>query len=156
MEQLEIELDTIRSQTEEYKLIDRIIATRETEEGRWQNPEGGLEYLVKWNRLSYSEATWEPVDEISDEFQAQIDAFLDRQQSTQVPHRSALYLKKRPVYKPFQKQPDYLVGGELRDFQLLGVNWMAHLWHNHLNGILADEMVGLFSHTYEIVLLTKQ
>lgn len=38
------------------------------------------------------------------------------------------------------KQPDMLVGGTLKDYQLKGLQWMVSLYNNHLNGILADEM----------------
>lgn len=31
--------------------------------------------------------------------------------------------------------------GEMRGYQLQGLNWMVSLHHNGLNGILADEMV---------------
>ncbi|KAI8336435.1 SNF2 family N-terminal domain-containing protein [Choanephora cucurbitarum] len=37
-------------------------------------------------------------------------------------------------------QPDILVGGRLKDYQLKGLQWMVSLYNNHLNGILADEM----------------
>lgn len=30
----------------------------------------------------------------------------------------------------------------MRDYQVAGLNWMASLHHNGINGILADEMVG--------------
>lgn len=32
--------------------------------------------------------------------------------------------------------------GEMRDYQIRGLNWMISLYENGLNGILADEMVG--------------
>lgn len=32
-------------------------------------------------------------------------------------------------------------GGKMRDYQVQGLNWMASLHHNGINGILADEMV---------------
>ncbi|CAI9108670.1 OLC1v1008336C1 [Oldenlandia corymbosa var. corymbosa] len=38
------------------------------------------------------------------------------------------------------KQPAMLVGGELRSYQLEGLQWMLSLFNNSLNGILADEM----------------
>lgn len=38
------------------------------------------------------------------------------------------------------KQPD-VKGGKMRDYQIQGLNWMAALHHNGINGILADEMV---------------
>jgi chromodomain-helicase-DNA-binding protein 1 len=139
IEQLEIELDLHRELLKDYMKCDRVIATRVAE------TDGGVEYLCKWLRLPYSDVTWESAEDISDEFQKEIDEFLDRNQSVNLPHKSGLYLKKRSEYKPFQKQPEYLIGGELRDFQIIGVNWMAHLWHNNKNGILADEMVFFIS-----------
>ena len=41
---------------------------------------------------------------------------------------------------PLRKQPHVLRGGELRDYQLEGVNWLASLYANGAHGILADEM----------------
>jgi len=32
-------------------------------------------------------------------------------------------------------------GGQMRDYQVQGLNWMVGLNHNGINGILADEMV---------------
>lgn len=34
-----------------------------------------------------------------------------------------------------------VIKGEMRAYQLQGLNWMVSLHHNGLNGILADEMV---------------
>ena len=34
-----------------------------------------------------------------------------------------------------------VIHGEMRGYQLQGLNWMVSLHHNGLNGILADEMV---------------
>ena len=31
--------------------------------------------------------------------------------------------------------------GEMRDYQIRGLNWMISLYENGINGILADEMV---------------
>jgi ATP-dependent helicase STH1/SNF2 len=38
-------------------------------------------------------------------------------------------------------QPRLLVGGQLKEYQLKGLQWMVSLYNNRLNGILADEMV---------------
>ena len=51
------------------------------------------------------------------------------------------------------KQPDMLVGGELKEYQVKGLEWMVSLFNNHLNGILADEM-GLGKTIQTIALLT--
>ena len=39
-----------------------------------------------------------------------------------------------------EKQPDILVGGTLKEYQIKGLQWMVSLYNNRLNGILADEM----------------
>jgi len=44
------------------------------------------------------------------------------------------------------QQPSILVGGDLKEYQLAGLQWMVSLYNNKLNGILADEM-GLVSTT---------
>ncbi|VDI05425.1 adenosinetriphosphatase, partial [Mytilus galloprovincialis] len=40
----------------------------------------------------------------------------------------------------FEKTPSFIEGGEMRDYQLRGLNWMISLNRNDINGILADEM----------------
>ena len=38
-------------------------------------------------------------------------------------------------------QPSVIKGGDMRKYQLEGLNWLIHLFDNGINGILADEMV---------------
>lgn len=40
----------------------------------------------------------------------------------------------------FDASPFYIKNGELRDYQVRGLNWMISLYENGINGILADEM----------------
>jgi SWI/SNF-related matrix-associated actin-dependent regulator of chromatin subfamily A member 5 len=40
----------------------------------------------------------------------------------------------------FTESPWYIKGGEMRDYQVRGLNWMISLFENGINGILADEM----------------
>lgn len=40
----------------------------------------------------------------------------------------------------FEDSPSYIVAGEMRDYQVRGLNWMISLYENGINGILADEM----------------
>ena len=40
----------------------------------------------------------------------------------------------------FDASPFYIKSGELRDYQVRGLNWMISLYENGINGILADEM----------------
>lgn len=42
----------------------------------------------------------------------------------------------------FETSPEYIKGGQMRDYQIRGLNWMISLYENRINGILADEMVG--------------
>ena len=39
-----------------------------------------------------------------------------------------------------EKQPSNLENGELKDYQLEGLNWLLKLYSMNINGILADEM----------------
>jgi ATP-dependent helicase STH1/SNF2 len=39
------------------------------------------------------------------------------------------------------KQSSLLTGGQLKEYQIKGLQWMVSLYNNRLNGILADEMV---------------
>jgi hypothetical protein len=38
------------------------------------------------------------------------------------------------------RQPSIMVGGDLKGYQLTGLQWLVSLYNNKLNGILADEM----------------
>jgi ATP-dependent helicase STH1/SNF2 len=49
------------------------------------------------------------------------------------------------------RQPSILVGGDLKEYQMTGLQWMVSLYNNKLNGILADEM-GLVSVVLSICL----
>ena len=40
----------------------------------------------------------------------------------------------------FTESPSYIKSGEMRDYQIHGLNWMIGLYENGINGILADEM----------------
>ncbi|KAH8234473.1 hypothetical protein KR038_011032 [Drosophila bunnanda] len=40
----------------------------------------------------------------------------------------------------FDASPAYIKSGEMRDYQIRGLNWMISLYENGINGILADEM----------------
>ncbi|KAG5360806.1 Nuclear protein STH1/NPS1 [Yarrowia sp. B02] len=57
------------------------------------------------------------------------------------------------VKETVTKQPSILVGGQLKEYQLKGLQWMVSLYNNSLNGILADEM-GLGKTIQSISLIT--
>ncbi|KAL0994230.1 hypothetical protein UPYG_G00119550 [Umbra pygmaea] len=48
--------------------------------------------------------------------------------------------KSANVLVRFEESPSYVKNGELRDYQVRGLNWMISLYENGINGILADEM----------------
>ena len=40
----------------------------------------------------------------------------------------------------FEETPFFVKNGEMRDYQVRGLNWMIACYENGINGILADEM----------------
>ncbi|KAF2260574.1 hypothetical protein CC78DRAFT_536329 [Lojkania enalia] len=40
----------------------------------------------------------------------------------------------------FRESPGYIKGGQMRDYQIAGLNWLISLHENGISGILADEM----------------
>ncbi|KAI0706827.1 transcription regulator [Cerioporus squamosus] len=119
-----------------HKTVERVIAQRENEVGQ-------VEYLCKWNGLAYDHCTWETLDEIRPIAKEQIDAFRLREAEAKFPFKSTVYPRhSRPAFEKITEDPPYLAatGGELKDFQLTGLNWLAYLWSKGENGILADEM----------------
>lgn len=137
IEQLDIEEETRRENFEEYKKVDRII---DSERVVLETGESALKYFVKWKRLNYDETTWELASEIAPHFPLQVKNFQNRQNSKILPANSASYGSNRPKFEKLTSQPAFIKNGELRDFQLTGLNWMAFLWSRDENGILADEM----------------
>ena len=57
------------------------------------------------------------------------------------------------IKEEVRAQPDMLVGGTLKEYQIKGLQWMISLYNNNLNGILADEM-GLGKTIQTISLIT--
>ncbi|CAO3634620.1 unnamed protein product [Mucor hiemalis] len=133
IEQQDINIARRRDEINDWRSVERVISMR----GSPPN----IEYFVKWRRLHYDECTWEDEDLISTDYQNEIDEYLEREQNMNIPHRSSTYPRgQRPQFSAFKSQPSYISGGELRDYQLHGVNWMYWLWCRNENGILADEM----------------
>ena len=106
--------------------------------------------LVKYKGLGYEDAVWEkaPTSEDGDRWLDFVAAYNDW-----VAGRYLRYPKQGPLKArlekaragPFnalekKKQPECLVGGELMNYQLDGLNWIYYQWYLQKNGILADEM----------------
>lgn len=127
-------LDKERQQEalEDYTKVERVVAVRD-EENR-------SEYLVKWKGLQYDECTWEAASLVSEHAQDKIDLFLDRTSRSWQSDRTESNPETRSRMSKLEEQPSYIQGGELREFQLKGLNFLALNWTRSNNVILADEM----------------
>ncbi|CAO1619514.1 unnamed protein product [Sympodiomycopsis kandeliae] len=109
------------------------------------------ELLVKWEDLEFAQATWQTAprfEQFNDEWTS---FFLSLQRFST---SRKVYIKEltdaefdileaerdRMHFQSVEHQPDYIVGGEMLDFQLEGLNWLRFGWQDHQPGILADEM----------------
>ncbi|XP_036005916.1 chromodomain-helicase-DNA-binding protein 2 isoform X2 [Fundulus heteroclitus] len=123
--------------TKQFQIVERIIAHSH------KTPASNEpEYLCKWMGLPYSECSWEDGALVKKKFQHCIDGFMSRNSSKTIPSKDCKVLKQRPRFVALKKQPSY-IGDEnlqLRDYQLDGLNWLAHSWCRCNSVILADEM----------------
>ena len=116
----------------DYTKVERVIGTRDGEEE--------TEYFVKWKALYYESCTWETATLVSEIAQEAIDSFLDRSsRSLSSDHKESNPNTRRP-HIPLREQPSYIKNGQLRDFQVVGLNFLAYNWSKNRNVILADEM----------------
>jgi chromodomain-helicase-DNA-binding protein 1 len=94
----------------------------------------------KGKRLPYEYCTWESGDLVIQIAAEQVDKYWDRSRSVQASKMTETNAATRRSYKKLEVQPSYIQWGELRDFQMKGLNWLAYNWTKGHNGILADEM----------------
>lgn len=141
IEQADVARETLRDQLREWCAVERVVARLD------RAPPLSPLYLCKWRELSYGECTWEKEEDIA-EFRAEIDAFEARRAAQQQqqpspsppPPRKEGGERARPAFEKLTQQPAFLRGGQLRDYQLEGLNWLLYSWCTGTNGILADEM----------------
>ncbi|XP_032061612.1 chromodomain-helicase-DNA-binding protein 1 isoform X2 [Aythya fuligula] len=110
----------------QYQIVERIIA-----HSNQKSAAGYPDYYCKWQGLPYSECSWEDGALIAKKFQTRIDEYFSRNQSKTTPFKDCKVLKQRPRFVALKKQPSYIGGQEsleLRDYQLNGLNWLAHSW----------------------------
>ncbi|PFH58256.1 hypothetical protein XA68_13973 [Ophiocordyceps unilateralis] len=131
-EQFFLDRERVEEAFEDYTKVERVVAVRDGDEE--------TEYFVKWKGLTYEECTWERASEISASFQDKIDQYLDRASRSWQSDRRETSLETRSRMTKLEKQPDYIQGGELRQFQLKGLNFLCLNWTRGNNVILADEM----------------
>jgi hypothetical protein len=95
---------------------------------------------TKNDRLKYLlDKTEKHFTEISSLLQKRVDgehAELDASKEKPSSYYATAHMRTEEV-----RQPTILVGGELKEYQITGLQWMVSLYNNNLNGILADEMV---------------
>lgn len=143
LEYLNIQAEERRTLHRKWLQVDRVVASREGD--------NGSEYFVLWKGLMYEECTWETANDIGD-YQPLIDEFLAREQQQYNVTNANKFKKDRPRFTKIKQQPEWLVGGTLRDYQMIGLNWLAQLWCQNLNGILADGTFLFLSLTTLLVL----
>ncbi|ODH44691.1 hypothetical protein ACO22_00849 [Paracoccidioides brasiliensis] len=117
---------------EDYKLAERVIGSREID--------GETQYYVKWKRLFYDSCTWEPASLVSEIAQREIDRYLDRCSHPPISNKMESNPATRAPFEPIHGTPSYVMNGELKEFQVKGVNFMAYNWVRGRNVVLADEM----------------
>ncbi|KAM0947843.1 putative DNA helicase chromatin remodeling SNF2 family [Dioscorea sansibarensis] len=130
----EMELDLLK----QYSQVERIFSDRVNQT---DNDDVVPEYLVKWQGLSYAEATWERDTDIAFAQDA-IDDYKAREAATTVQGKMVDFQRKKSKdsLRKLDEQPEWLKGGKLRDYQLEGLNFLVNSWRNDTNVILADEM----------------
>jgi len=136
IEALHLDKEREKEDLETFRIVERIISHRENEEGQ-------MEYFCKWTSLNYEHCTWEVQKDVNPIAKEQITAYRQREAEGKFPYKSVPYGRHgRPTFQKIDKDPEYIsaTGGELKDFQLTGLNWLAYLWSQGENGILADEM----------------
>ncbi|CAI5757558.1 unnamed protein product [Candida verbasci] len=138
IETLDIERERKRDEQAVYTQAERIVDSKRIQEDDGTNK---MLYFVKWKRLYYDECSWEDGETIAKIAPNEVSKYQQRQNSKILPQYTSNYKpSQRPKFERLIKQPPFIKNGELRDFQLTGLNWMAYLWSKNDNGILADEM----------------
>lgn len=64
----------------------------------------------------------------------------DEKEREKVSNSKNYYLKAHSLLEEIKQQPKMLKFGQLKPYQIIGLQWLVSLYVNNLNGILADEM----------------
>ncbi|KAI6106105.1 transcription regulator [Pisolithus croceorrhizus] len=114
------------------KRVDNYIKAYKAYQARLCSPglstEGREALLLDKEREKEELETYKTVEEDS---KAQIEAYRAREAEAKFPYKSLQYARhQRPSFQKIVKDPDYIsaTGGQLKDFQLTGLNWLAYLW----------------------------
>lgn len=134
-EALHLDKEREKEELETFRNVERIVAHRDGTTD--------MEYFCKWQNLNYEHCTWELQSDVNPIAKEEIAAYRQREAEAKFPYKSTNYIKTgRPPFQKIVKDPEYIkeTGGQLKDFQLTGLNWLAFIWCKGDNGILADEM----------------
>lgn len=115
---------------DDFKKVERVVD---------MNEDGSL-YLVKWKKVDYDGCTWESASLVQELAQSDIDCFNERTRRLPSSDKIQSNVTTRKPWTVFNTQPEYVKGGELRNFQIKGINFIAKNWCTGHNVILADEM----------------
>ncbi|KAM4618886.1 chromodomain-helicase-DNA-binding protein 2 isoform 2-T3 [Polymixia lowei] len=144
--------ELISDLNKQFQIVERVIATKTgkaqgssdfpSHSHKTASSSNEPEYLCKWMGLPYGECSWEDGALVRKKFHQCVDSFINRNSNKTVPSKDCKVLKQRPRFVPLKKQPPYIGDEnlELRDYQLDGLNWLAHSWCRCNSVILADEM----------------
>lgn len=77
----------------------------------------------------------------------------EAEDAKQLESTKAYYTLAHTIQEDIYEQPEMLVGGTLKPYQMVGLQWLVSLYNNNLNGVLADEM-GLGKTIQSIALIT--
>ena len=145
-------LAALKSNDEEayLKLLDQAKDTRITHLLR--QTDGFLSQLAASVKQQQRKAA-ERYGDSADEFLRDDDDSDEDDEEEEDTRKIDYYAVAHRIKEEVNVQPNILVGGTLKEYQLKGLQWMISLYNNNLNGILADEM-GLGKTIQTISLLT--
>ncbi|KAJ3406691.1 hypothetical protein HDV05_005891 [Chytridiales sp. JEL 0842] len=106
--------------------------------------------LVKWRGLPYESSTWEPIPSSNatqpDDYKSARKAFVKRMQIDSLKNKPETLRKLESLRSneyiglDLTKQPACVVGGVLKGYQMQGLDWLLHNFHNNQSSVLADDM----------------
>jgi len=136
LEYMEMHEEMKLNLTKQYTEVDRIInhTTHRDEDGNTS-----IDYFVKWKCLPYAESTFEKDSYLREHFPDKIKTYERFKNADTKPN--VKNLSNRNKFMKMTEQPSWIPEGlKLRDYQLDGINWLAHSWCKRNSVILADEM----------------
>ena len=139
-------LTQLLNQTDEYlsqigALVSKAKATDEANEKKQQKP---TTTTTEHHQVDLNTMTEEEKKQFYE---------AEEEEAKQLQSTKTYYTIAHTIKEDVKKQPDCLIGGILKRYQLKGLQWLVSLYNNNLNGVLADEM-GLGKTIQTIALLT--